>query len=278
MRLVSRLETLSPQSTPEALAYLARSPFENVYVQWLIESRQIGRSGDVLLHRGPRRAVTGLCYAGLQIVPYADDLATYEAFAGPARRTRGLRQIVGPRPGVERFWQKARRFMPKPSAIRTSQPVYAIDRRTLRYSRADAATDRATPDELDEVAANSALMIAGELGDAAHSTSAELRARTARIIAAGWWWRYRVNGELAFSCNVGSATAKTAQLQGVWTPPELRGSGHATRALGAICDRLLDEYPSLTLYVNDFNTPAIALYERVGFVRVGEFQTILFAS
>jgi predicted GNAT family acetyltransferase len=27
--------------------------------------------------------------------------------------------------------------------------------------------------------------------------------------------------------------------------------------------------------VNDFNAPAIALYERVGFERVGEFQTIL---
>jgi len=30
-----------------------------------------------------------------------------------------------------------------------------------------------------------------------------------------------------------------------------------------------------TLYVNDFNTPAIATYEAVGFRRVGTFATIL---
>jgi hypothetical protein len=35
-------------------------------------------------------------------------------------------------------------------------------------------------------------------------------------------------------------------------------------------------HPTLSLYVNDFNEPAIALYERVGFRRAGEFATLLF--
>ena len=32
----------------------------------------------------------------------------------------------------------------------------------------------------------------------------------------------------------------------------------------------------ITLYVNDFNKPAIALYEKLGFIKRNEFQTIFF--
>jgi predicted GNAT family acetyltransferase len=54
----------------------------------------------------------------------------------------------------------------------------------------------------------------------------------------------------------------------------MRGYGHAPRGMSEICNRLLDEHPTLCLYVNDFNTAATALYERLGFARVGEFQSI----
>ena len=62
----------------------------------------------------------------------------------------------------------------------------------------------------------------------------------------------------------------------MWTPPELRGRGLATGSLAAICDRLLEISPTLSLHVNDFNHPAIALYRRVGFEHVSDYQTMLF--
>jgi uncharacterized protein len=65
-------------------------------------------------------------------------------------------------------------------------------------------------------------------------------------------------------------------VQGVWTPPALRGHGYATRALAATTRRLLATTPTVSLYVNDFNTAAIALYDRIGFTRVGELATYLF--
>jgi uncharacterized protein len=34
--------------------------------------------------------------------------------------------------------------------------------------------------------------------------------------------------------------------------------------------------PGVSLYVNDFNAPARRAYERVGFVQVGSFASILF--
>lgn len=272
---MGRLEVLSASNAPAALAFLERRPFENVYVYWLIASGQTGR-GEVVLWRDAAGAVAGLCYIGLQLVPVVDDAAALEAFADRARRVRSTRMIVGARAAVEPLWRLMREAMPAPRTIRASQPVYAVARAALRFTRDDAPVAPATLAELDEIALNSALMIAGELGGDPRRTNADFRGRTARIIEAGWWWRCRIGASLAFMCNVGSTMPQTSQLQGVWSPPAMRGRGHATRALGAICDRLLDAIPTLTLYVNDFNAPAIALYERVGFARVGEFQTILF--
>jgi RimJ/RimL family protein N-acetyltransferase len=261
---------------PEALAYLALRPFDNVYVSWLIASKQASR-GDVVVWRDDAGAIGGLCYFGLQIVPCGDRTEALELFGDRAKRLRSTRMIVGPRGAVEIIWTRARGALRVPSGIRRSQPVYALERADLTSTRAEADVERATIDELDELVLNSATMIAGENGGDPRRTNADFRGRTTRIIEAGWWWRYRIAGRLAFMCNVGSATPQTAQLQGVWTPPDMRGGGHATRGLGAICDRLLDEHPTLCLYVNDFNTPALALYERLGFKRVGEFATILFA-
>ncbi len=267
---------LSPANAGEALAYLERRPAENVFVHWLLATGQLGRGGELALWRKADGAIGGCCYMGLQLVPAADSGDALDAFAARARRAPRARMIIGVRGDVERVWTSLRQTMPVPSAIRHSQPLYSLSRSTLAYSRADADVALATLTDLDEIVANSALMIAGELGGDPRRTNADFRGRTARIITAGWWWTYRVDGRLAFTCNVGSAMPQTAQLQGVWSPPAMRGHGYAARALGAICDRLLDTTPNLCLCVNDFNRPAIALYERVGFRRVGEFQSILF--
>ncbi len=257
-------------------AFLDSRPYDDVYVRWLLASGQIDRTGELLAWRDDAGAVTGTCYAGMHFVPSAISGEAVDAFAAHVVRAPRARTIVGPRPSVERFFAAVRPVLPRPRALRPSQPLYAVARRTLRGSRESAPVARATRDEVDEIARNSALMIAGEVGGDPKRATAEFRDRTAKIVEAGWWWRYRIDGRLAFMCNVGSATSQTAMLQGVWSPPEMRGSGYARRALAAICDYLLESVPTLCLYVNAFNRPAIALYEAVGFERVGEFASILY--
>ena len=59
--------------------------------------------------------------------------------------------------------------------------------------------------------------------------------------------------------------------------PEFRGRGLATAAMAAVTrDALRRVAPTVSLYVNDYNTPARRVYARCGFVPAGAFATVLF--
>jgi predicted GNAT family acetyltransferase len=63
----------------------------------------------------------------------------------------------------------------------------------------------------------------------------------------------------------------------VWVPPHLRGRGIAAHGMAAVVAMALESIaPAVTLYVNDFNAPARAAYQRVGFTETGTFMSVLF--
>jgi hypothetical protein len=239
-------------------------------------SHGAGASESVVLRRDPRGAITGLIYYGAQLVVAANDEPTLDAFAHETRKHRGLRSFVGPKEAVDGLWARVRAWHPVPVIVRASQPVYAVGRDALRETGPDVAVRLARDDEAELVAEHSGAMILGELGYDPRLSRAAFTAAVRRSIASGSWWVWIVDGELRFQLNVGPRTAETAQLQGVWTPPAQRGKGYATLALTAIARRLLARETTLSLYVNDFNHAAIALYERAGFARAGAFATYLF--
>ena len=76
-----------------------------------------------------------------------------------------------------------------------------------------------------------------------------------------------------------SPTGGVAQLTGVWTRPDLRGQGIGAAALAAVVDAVRRDHVGadgiVSLYVNDYNTPALALYRSLGFEQVGLFATVL---
>jgi predicted GNAT family acetyltransferase len=217
----------------------------------------------------------GLAYFGGHAVIATDSELGLDDFAREIRRHRGLRGLVGPKALVEGLWERVRGWHPAPSLVRPEQPVYVLTRDALVRGQ-DPGVRQARESDAEQIIAQSALMIQGELGYDPLTAGTGFAGAVRRAIAAGWWWVWVVDGELRFQCNIGPRTAATAQLQGVWTPLAQRSKGYARVALTAIAWRLLDTEATLSLYVNDFNTPAIALYERLGFVRAGAFATYLF--
>src|ERR1019366_2878696 len=78
------------------------------------------------------------------------------------------------------------------------------------------------------------------------------------------------DGRIAFKTEFSAVTPDGAQLMGVWTHPRLRRRGLAREGLSEVCGEILRQGRKVTLFVNDFNTPAIELYESAGFERIGQ--------
>lgn len=248
-----------------------------MFLTWLIEADRSSSTRSALyVYVDEHAQIGGAAFFGRQVVLAADGDAAIDAFAEMAPAYRFERMIVAPRPTVERFWSRIKAWHAPPRAVRESQPVLAVDARTLRGDRGRVIVRRARPAEWEAVAHNSAKMIEHELEYDPRSFASEFNANVRMMIDRGLWWVGETEGKLCFFCNAGPRSAQTLQLQGIWTPPNLRGRGLASSALYGICKELLKDNASLSLYVNGFNEPALRLYDRTGFRRVGEFQTLLF--
>jgi predicted GNAT family acetyltransferase len=79
-----------------------------------------------------------------------------------------------------------------------------------------------------------------------------------------------------FKAELGAVTGVVAQVQGVWVAPHRRGEGLAAPAVAAVVQAVhRDLGARSSLYVNDYNSRAVHVYERVGFMVHGAFATVL---
>ncbi len=269
------LKGISPQTEDGALSYLRRDPYLNVFIiHALLHDRRPSRPSDLIVATDGD-GVAGVAYCERQLAIAADAKAL-PPFAEFLRHRRGPNMMVGARSTIRALWELVRPWHRTPRLVRDRQLVMMVDRATLRPYDRRADVRHARVDEAAAVAASSAQMIQRELGYSTSPTAAGFAAGVRRMIERRLWWVGTAADEPCFFCNVGPWCEQTVQLQGVWTPPHLRRRGLAAASLSAICDRLLEGSPTISLYVNDFNEAAIALYRRVGFHHVGDFQTILF--
>jgi uncharacterized protein len=266
-----------------ALAALDRNPVRDVFI-----ASRIVHDG-ALTSIGPSplwgafddsQTLRGMLHVGPNLVPAVDDAAACEALAAAAGGLYLTRMVVGERAMVELLWSKIGSSYPAPREVRHRQFVYALDPGRLVHDargREPGVARLAERADEDPVLHLSAAMYTEEMGENPMARDPDgYRRRVRMLTARGWTYVYEVGGRLQFKMDVGCASDRTAQIQGVYVPPELRGRGVGTTAMAACCALALDRHPNLSLYVNDFNTPAVTLYERIGFRREPyDFQTIM---
>ena len=185
---------------------------------------------------------------------------------------------MGRAEAVEVMWRRLEPAWGPARSVRISQPLLVLDRPP--FVERDLGVRRADMDDFDAYVHAATEMFTEELGVSPHVAPgvAAFRARVRELIRRG---RAFVvldpEGEIAFKAEVGAVSRHTAQVQGVWVRPDLRGRGIATRALAAVCGHALALAPSVSLYVNDFNIAAMRLYERLGMRPVATLATVLLA-
>jgi predicted GNAT family acetyltransferase len=280
LRSVSPLRVLDDRDLAETRALLDRDPVLNVMVASRVEASGLDpwRLGAEVWGWFAGSRLESLCYAGANLVPV---LATPDAIRGFADRARrhGRRcsSIVGDRWIVEPLWEQLQSAWGGAREVRTRQPVLATSSPSLVPP--DPAVRLVRPDELDLLLPAAIAMFTEEVGvSPTTGDGGELyRARVAELIAHGRSYARIENGRVLFKAEIGSVTAKACQVQGVWVDPELRGQGLGVSGMAAVVDAALrDIAPTVSLYVNDFNLAARAVYRKVGFSDAGTFMSILF--
>ncbi|HZA82457.1 MAG TPA: GNAT family N-acetyltransferase [Actinomycetes bacterium] len=266
-----------------ALRALDRNPVRDVF----IASRILHDGALTSLGPSPLwgafdhdQELQGLLHVGPNLVPATDDEAACQALAAAAGGLYPTRMLVGERVMVELLWSMVGPSYPAPREVRRRQYVYALEPDWLAHDLSVGASGTARLAERsdeDRVLRLSAAMYTEEMGENPMARDPDGYRRRVRMLSArGWTYVYEDRGRLQFKMDVGCASDRTAQIQGVYVPPELRGRGVGTTAMTACCALAFARHPNLSLYVNDFNAPAVALYERIGFRRASfDFQTIM---
>jgi uncharacterized protein len=274
------VRVLSNRERQEALAICDRDPVANVFVSARLHDSGLepGRLGAQMWGYWDAGRLTSLCYSGANLVPVAATSAAVQAFAEHARaQGRRCSSIVGPAEAVLEMWELLAPHWGRPREIRPVQPVMTIS--GSPQVAPDPLVRLVRPDELDTVLPACIAMFTEEVGvsPVGPDGGAGYRARVIELIRTGRAFARIDDGRVVFKAEVGAVTPQACQVQGVWVPPELRGRGHASRGMAAVVQAALRTIaPLVSLYVNDFNTPARAAYRRVGFADAGTFASVLF--
>jgi uncharacterized protein len=271
---------LADRDRAAALELCAEDPVANVFVESRIRAlgTDPGRLGAQLWGFEQAGRLVSLCYAGANLVPVQATPAALAAFADRAlRQGRRCSSLVGQSSAVRELWAMLRPYWGPARDVRAAQPLMAID--TAPLVAPDPGVRRVRLEELDILMPASVAMFTEEVGvsPVAGDGGASYRARVAELVRSGRAFARIEDRKVIFKAEVGAATPQACQVQGVWVRPESRGRGLAAPGMAAVVELARASIsPVVSLYVNDFNTPARATYKRAGFTEVGEFMSVLF--
>lgn len=263
------------------LRLLSRDPVQNVFVLSRIRSGGVEEFtlGCPLWGYEVDGELRSLCHAGSNLVPVNADEAALNAFTDVIGPRRASSSIVGPAPEALSLWQKlSDRWGPQwgeAREVRRRQPVMMMDADPILPG--DPRVQRIGLPLWEPYFEAAVQMYTEEVGvSPIRGNSAGYRYYVRQLITSGRAFGIHSDGEIIFKADLGSVAHPVSQVQGVWLHPDLRRQGLAAPAMATMVRLARETYPIVSLYVNDFNAPALATYTRTGFRTVDEFATILY--
>ena len=272
---------MADDDAPEVLRFLQRDRLINVYlISRILEERFPSTAQLVQVRFNGELVMIGSLSTNIVLAgdPTLDEDLTEAAIAVLAERilTRMLpvRAIISPAYLVESLWLRLRMRIDPPTVVRLNQPIYALERDTPTADLKEARY--ATMSDLAQLVPACAAMHTEEVGiDPLERDATGYRERVRELIERRRSIVLVIGGQIASKCEFSAVTPDTVQLMGVWTAPELRRQGLSRKILEEVCGHLRKSGKSVTLFVNDFNAPAIALYESLGFERIGVNRALI---
>jgi predicted GNAT family acetyltransferase len=272
---------LAPGELDDAMALLESEPVNNAFVTSRVQVAGLDpwRLGGEMWGWYEGGRLRSLCYSGANLVPICATPEAVRAFAERARRTgRRCSSIVGPAEPTAALWRLLEPSWGPAREVRAHQPLMVADRMPDDITP-DPLVRRIRKDEMEVIMPACVAMFTEEVGVSPMAGDGGLlyQARVAELVGAGRSFARIEDGKVVFKAEIGAATPAACQIQGVWVAPEHRGRGLSVTGMAAVLRyALADVAPVVSLYVNDFNTPARASYRRVGFRETGAFMSVLF--
>ena len=258
---------------------LDADPVGNCFVASRVDAGVLRADGVGELWGYPAHAPRSLLHVGANVVPVNADDDALDAFAADLGRWRSFVALVGPVDVAFALWNRLADAWPHGYAearvVRSRQLLMA--RSEPSAVAPDPRLRRATARDFDSYLAGAVDMYREELEeDPLVTNPVGYRGYVRSLIERRRAFAVVDEGRVIFKADLGAVSPRVAQVQGVWVAPDLRGRGLSVPAMAAVTDAIIAEGRTASLYVNDFNAPAIACYRKVGYDVVGELASILF--
>lgn len=276
------VRTLDSRDLDDVWALLARDPVTHVFVaarvrMFGLETWRLGCPISGYFRNGE---LVALCHQGANVVLVEADDEAIEAFVRALTGVRRCSSIVGPADQTLRLWHRLSDHWGSPwesiREVRESQPMLALTGppaitphprvKRIGLKHLEAYFDAAVRMYTEEVGVSP--IIGGDPGP--------YRNYVRNVIDEGRAFGIIEDGRVIYKSDIGSAAQGVGQVQGVWLDPAYRGKGLASPAMAGTATLAGEEFTTVSLYVNSYNTPARATYARVGFEQVNEFATVLY--
>ncbi len=278
------LRPLGPADATELLDLCDRDPVTNVFVASRVERYGIDPPGGrgELYGWFSRGELVSACWYGANLVPVEPVPESLRAFTQHALQVgRRCSSLVGPAPAVLEMWSALEPRWGPARDVRADQPLMVLDRPSPLPP--DPQVRPAGRADLELLVPAAVAMFTEEVGYSPLQADGgtAYRYRVAQLVddRHAFVRLEQADGgdRVVFKADLGAVSSRVAQVQGVYVDPSWRRRGLAAPAMAAVVALALEQgVEVVSLYVNGFNTPALAAYRRTGFEQVGTFATVLF--